>query len=91
MPSLPIPFISALFIWRFWRTAAGALLVQLARTAVGRRRSRYTHYALLAGLVTGVLTGVLGALVVADLLVLTNLPLWIFVGMAATTGYKLLR
>lgn len=71
--------------------AAGALLVQLARTAVGRRRSRYTHYALLAGLVTGVLTGVLGALVVADLLVLTNLPLWIFVGMAATTGYKLLR
>jgi len=71
--------------------AAGALLVQLVRTSVGRRRSRYTHYCLVVGLLTGVLTGVLGAFVVADLLVLANLPLWIFVGMAATTGYKVLR
>jgi hypothetical protein len=84
-------YFGAFYLAFFAGPAAGALLAQLVRTAVGRRRSRYAHYCLLAGLLTGVLCGVLGSLVVADLLVLTNLPMWIFVGMAATTGYKMLR
>ncbi|MEZ4865269.1 MAG: B-box zinc finger protein [Caldilineaceae bacterium] len=70
---------------------AGAILVQLIRAAVGRRRSRYTGYFVLGGLMTGVLVGIGVALLGAGLLVLTNLPMWIFVGMAATTAYRMLR
>ncbi|MCB0123144.1 MAG: hypothetical protein KDE58_12905 [Caldilineaceae bacterium] len=70
---------------------AGALLVQSIRAVTGRRRSRQMRYFVMGGLIFGLMLGMVVALLVANLWVLPNLPLWIFVGMAATTAYQVLR
>ena len=83
-------YFGAFYLAFFAGPGAGALLAQLIRTAVGRRRSRHMRYFVVGGLAMGILVGLLVAFLLGNLFVLTNLPLWIFVGMAATTTYRML-
>lgn len=71
--------------------SAGALLVQLVRIAVSRRRSRYMNYFVVGGIVTGLLLVGMGELIMWDVVLLYNLPVLIFAFLAVTTGYQLLK
>lgn len=71
--------------------SAGALLAQMVRLAVQRRRSRYMHYFLAGGILVGLLVTALGLFVVLDLVLLVELPVLLFAFLAVTTGYQLLK
>ena len=90
-------FLIAFFVG----SAAGGLLAQIIRAAVGRRRGRYLRHFALGGIVLGLLvgaaimgivaTGSIIGIVVGVLSIFTNLPLIIFVVLAVATAYQLLR
>ena len=71
--------------------SAGALLVQLVRLAVQRRRSRHMRYFLAGGMIAGLLVAALGVFVVLDMGLLVDLPVLLFAFLAVTTGYQLLK
>ncbi len=84
-------YLGAFYLALIVGPGAGALLVQSVRRLTGRRRSRHMRYFVLGGLVLGLMLSVIIALFVANLWILSNLPMWIFIGMAATTAYQVLR
>ena len=45
----------------------------------------------IAGIAIGGILAIIVALVFANLWILSNLPMWLFVGLAVTTAYQLLR
>ena len=71
--------------------SAGALLVQVVRMAVHRRRSRYMSYFLISGIVTGLFLVGMGEFLLLDELLLFDLPALIFAFLAVTTGYQLMK
>ena len=71
--------------------SAGALLAQLVRLAVQRRRSRLMRYFLVAGMVMGTVIAGFGVLIMMDMILLFELPILIFAFLAVTTGYQVLK
>lgn len=71
--------------------SAGALLGQLVRMAVSRRRSRYMSYCLVGGMVVGLLLASIGVFITMDIVLLFELPIMIFAFLAVTTGYQFLK
>ena len=70
---------------------AGALLAQLVRLAVQRRRSRLMRYFLVGGMVAGMVIAGFGVFVILDMILLFELPILIFAFLAITTGYQVLK
>lgn len=70
---------------------AGGILVQVVRTAVGRRRSRYMVYSVLAGIVIGGIVGLGIAQVAAGYALWGNLVMYIFAATTASTVYPMMR
>jgi hypothetical protein len=70
--------------------AAGGVLAQIIRSAIGRRRGRYLPYFALAGIIVGILIGNFIALFIIPG-PLFNLQLLIFAFLAVGTAYRLLR
>lgn len=71
-------------------TAAGSVLAQIIRAAVGRRRGRQMPYFALAGIIFGILLGSGAAAIVLGLSPF-NLGMLIFAVLAATAAYQFLR
>jgi len=70
---------------------AGMILAQIVCWAAGRRRSRYTPYFVVGGIVIGLLAGIGAASWVGGYRLWVNAPFWIFTFLAATTAYRVLR
>lgn len=97
--ALASPIASLVFgMFGFWGlilafmigTAAGGILGQIIRAAVGRRRGRQLPYFALAGIVLGVLLGSVAALLFLRVSPL-NVGQLIFAVLAATAAYQFLR
>lgn len=71
-------------------TAAGSVLGQIVRAAVGRRRGRQLPYFALAGIILGILVGSMGGLLFLGLSPI-NIGQLIFAVLAATSAYQFLR
>lgn len=71
--------------------SAGALLVQVVRIAVSRRRSRYMGYCLAGGMVAGLLLAAVGIFITLDIILLFELPVMIFAFLAVSTGYQMVK
>jgi hypothetical protein len=71
-------------------TAAGGILGQIIRAAVGRRRGRQMPYFALAGIILGILLGSGAALIFLSLPPF-NLGQLVFAVLAATAAYQFLR
>jgi len=72
-------------------SAAGGILAQIIRWAVGRRRGRYLRFFAIAGVVLGVLGGSVLAPIFGLSFPLFNIPVLIFTFLAAGTAYQILR
>lgn len=87
---------ASLGFWGFWIAflvgpAAGGLLAEIIRRAVGRRRGRYLWLIASAGTVAGVIIGNIGLLLWAGMFPLLNLPMLLFLALALSTVYARLR
>jgi len=71
--------------------AAGGLLSEIIRKAVGRRRGRYLWLVASASALVGVLVGNVALLLITGLFPLLNLAMLLFVGLALSTVYARLR
>lgn len=71
--------------------AAGGLLSEIIRKAVGRRRGRYLWLVASASALVGVLVGNLALLLMAGMFPLLNLAMLLFVGLALSTVYARLH
>jgi len=71
--------------------SAGALLAQLVRLAVQRRRSRLMRYFVVGGIVAGTVIAGIGVFVMLDIILFFELPILIFAFLAVTTGYQVLK
>lgn len=72
-------------------SAAGGILAQIIRWAVGRRRGRYLRFFAIAGVVLGVVGGSLLVPLFGLPFPLFNIPVLIFTFLAASTAYQILR
>lgn len=70
---------------------AGGTLSQIIRRAVDRRRSRYQRFYAIGGIIVGVLFGTLVGLLLGISGGILNLPMLLFVILAASTTYQILR
>jgi len=84
-------YFGAFYLAFFAGPVAGSLLAQLTRLAVGRRRGRHLRYYALAGLLCGVLAAVVLVALAVGIVLIFELPLLIFLFLALTTLYQLLR
>lgn len=84
-------YFGAFYLAFFTGPVAGSLLAQLIRRAVGRRRSRHLRYYALAGLLCGALMAFALVALAVGLVLIFELPLLIFLFLALTTLYQLLR
>lgn len=72
-------------------SGAGALLAEIIRRSVGRRRGRMIRYFAMAGIILGVLLGSFGVLMFAGFFPLLSLPMILFTVLALGTAYQVLR
>lgn len=72
-------------------SGAGALLAQIIRSAVGRRRGRQLRYWAIAGVILGVLAGSVVSLFIFGSFPLFSLPVLILTFLAASSAYRFLR
>jgi hypothetical protein len=71
--------------------AAGAALAGIIRKAVGRRRGRNMRWFALAGIIGGVLVGSLIAIAILGINPLTQISMWIFLGLMIASALPFLR
>lgn len=86
-------YYGAFYLAFFTGPLAGSLLAQLIRLVVARRRGRHLRYFVLAGLAAGVLLALAltSATLALGFVLFFELPLLIFLFLALTTLYQLLR
>lgn len=84
-------YFGAFYLAFFTGPVAGSLLAQLIRRAVGRRRGRHLRYYALAGLLGGALMALALVALAVGIVLIFDLPLLIFLFLALTTLYQLLR
>jgi hypothetical protein len=70
--------------------AAGGVLAQIIRSAVGKRRGRYLRHFMIAGVIVGVMIGAVAGMIFFRISPL-NIGSIIFAFLAATTAYQILR
>jgi VIT1/CCC1 family predicted Fe2+/Mn2+ transporter len=92
-----VGFFLAVTAWFSWIIAflaggaAGSLLAQIIRQAVGRRRSRGMRWFALAGILAGLLVGSAFAIAVFGFNPLSVISVWIFTGLAIASALPFLR
>ena len=84
-------WIGGIYVALFAGPGAGALLTQLVRLVVQRRRSRIMATVVTVGILTGLGVVVLGDLIFVGAGLIGNLPLWVFAGLVITTTYRQLQ
>ena len=75
----------------FVGSGAGALLAEIIRRAVGRRRGRNLRYFAMAGIVLGVLVGSFFVLMSSGFFPLLSIPMLVFTVLALGTAHQVLR
>lgn len=92
-----VGFFLAVTSWFSWIIAfltggaAGSILAQVIRQAVGRRRSRNMRWFALAGIILGLLVGSVFAMAVFGFNPLYVISVWIFTGLAIASALPFLR
>jgi hypothetical protein len=84
-------YYGAFYLAFFTGPLAGSLLAQLIRLVVARRRGRHLRYFVLAGLVAGATLALTFVSLALGIVFFFDLPLLIFLFLALTTLYQLLR
>ncbi len=84
-------YYGAFYVAFFTGPLAGSLLAQLIRFVVARRRGRHLRYVVLAGLIGGVTLALTLVWLTLGILLYFDLPLLIFLFLALTTLYQVLR
>jgi hypothetical protein len=75
----------------FIGSGAGALLAEIIRRAVGRRRGRNLRYFAMSGIVLGVLVGSFVVLLIFGRFPLLSIPMIVFTVLALGTAHQVLR